>query len=84
MGMSSQAPPLARTDPRTAETLGRSDRLAWIGLIKSELGPGGCRTVACTAVAGIEARECRVTVRWDDSRSTGGSGQQEMTTVVRL
>jgi type IV pilus assembly protein PilV len=84
MGMSCQAPPLARTDQRTAATLGRSERVAWIGLIKAELGPSGCGTVACTAVAGIEARECRVTVRWDDSRGTGGSGQQEMTTVVRL
>lgn len=84
MGMACQAPTLPRTDQPTEATLGRSDRNAWIGLIKSELGGSACGTIACAAAAGTEARDCRVTVRWDDSRGTGGSGQQEMTTVVRL
>lgn len=84
MGMSCQAKTLSRTDQPAEASLGRSDRNAWIGLIKSELGGSGCGTIACAAAAGTEARDCRVTVRWDDSRGTGGSGQQEMTTVVRL
>jgi type IV pilus assembly protein PilV len=84
MGMSCQAPTLSRTDRPAESTLGRSDRNAWIGLLKSELGEGACGTIACAAAAGTEARDCRVTVRWDDSRGSGGSGQQELSTVVRL
>lgn len=84
MAMACQAPALAYAGESSAATLGRSDRAAWIALIKSELGPGGCGSVACAPVAGTGARDCRVTVRWDDSRGTGGRGQQEMTTVTRL
>lgn len=84
MALACQAPTPPKGGQPTVATLGRSDLVAWIGLINAELGQGGCGSVACASVAGTGARDCRVTVRWDDSRGTGGSEQQEITTVTRL
>jgi type IV pilus assembly protein PilV len=84
MGMSCQAPTLSPTVQPAEVMLGRNDRNVWLGLIKAELGGSACGAIACVAAAGTEARDCRVTVRWDDTRGTGGSGHHEMTTVVRL
>ncbi len=83
MEMTCESPSLLRPAHVPAQRLVVVDRHSWINQIKTQLA-SGCGGIACTAVAGIEARDCRVTIRWDDSRATGGSDTQEMTTVARL
>lgn len=83
MEMACQAPKRSDTTA-PASTPGRSDVAEWFGMVRAELGHGACGAIACVAVAGAEARDCRVTVRWDDSRGTGGSDRHQMTTVARL
>ncbi len=83
MGMACQVPASPRTSQPARSTLAFSDRIAWLGQIRSGLGASGCGAIACTAVDG-GGTDCRVTVRWDDSRGTGGRGQQRMTAVARL
>ncbi|MDQ8051256.1 type IV pilus modification protein PilV [Luteibacter sp.] len=68
----------------TPANLGAADRAAWIAALKAELGANGCGQITCAAVPGTEARNCKVIVRWDDSRGTAGDREHEISTTVRL
>ena len=50
----------------------------WITSMQASLGASACGAVNCVAAT------CTVTVRWNDSRGTGGSSAQEVVTVGRI
>lgn len=52
----------------------------WITSMQASLGASACGSVNCVAAT----RTCTVTVRWDDSRGTGGAAAQEVVTVGRI
>jgi len=52
----------------------------WITSMKASLGADACGAINCVAAT----RTCTVTVRWNDSRGTGGSSAQEVVTVGRI
>jgi type IV pilus assembly protein PilV len=55
-----------------------NDRRVWIQNLQANLGPAACGGIACNA--GM----CTITVRWDDSRGTGGNALQTFTTTARI
>jgi type IV pilus assembly protein PilV len=61
-----------------AGTLAQNDQRAWITIMQRDLGPTACGSIACVA------DQCTVTVRWDDSRATGGVTNQMFTTTSRI
>jgi type IV pilus assembly protein PilV len=71
-------------DAAGGEQLRTADRSAWLAALRAELGAEACAQVRCTAVAGTDAKDCAVTVRWDDARGTGGSTRQQIRTVARV
>lgn len=83
MGMC-EASPRQKAHGTGAATLGSDDRSSWIAALRTELGGNGCGQIRCVAVPGSEARDCTVTVRWDDSRGTSGSREHQIRTVVRV
>lgn len=64
--------------PTAAGNLVEIDRRAWIAAIQQDLGQSGCGQIACPA--GL----CTVTVRWDDSRGSGGITTQQFSTTTRI
>jgi type IV pilus assembly protein PilV len=54
------------------------DQRSWMQAVQQNLGPTACGQIQCAA--GM----CDITVRWDDSRGTGGSTAQTFTTRARL
>ncbi len=61
-----------------AGTLAQNERREWIQNLQSTLGPAACGQVVCDDVT------CVITVRWDDSRATGGSATRTVVTRTRL
>jgi type IV pilus assembly protein PilV len=61
-----------------AGSLARNDRARWIGDIQTQLNSAACGRITCAA------RVCTVGVRWDDSRSNGGSNAQVVQLQGRL
>ncbi len=62
------------TVPATG-TLAQADMNRWITSLKDSIGSGAAvDTTTCGQVACTGAGQCTVTVRWDDSRSTEGTG----------
>lgn len=70
MGMTCVAP--------AAGSLVTSDQRQWITVLQQNLGVTACGQVACVATV------CTVTVRWDDSRGSGGSTVQTLSTRTRI
>lgn len=66
--------------PPTGSSLAASDQANWINSLK---GTGGIGASSCGAI-NCNANACTVTVRWDDSRASGGSATQSFVTVTRL
>ena len=58
--------------------LAGSDIARWIATVQSQIHAGACGSIACAANA------CTVSVRWDDSRATGGSAAQVISTKAQL
>lgn len=54
---------------------------AWLTDLRSSMGSSACGSVACT---GGDTGTCMVTVRWDDSRASGGSASQLFRIEARL
>ena len=54
------------------------DLNVWISQLQDAMGESACGRITCTVL------ECEVGVRWNDSRSSGGVDEQEITTVSRL
>lgn len=61
-----------------AGTLAQNERREWIQNLKSNLGEAACGQVVCNDTT------CVITVRWDDSRGTGGSATRTLVTRTRL
>lgn len=84
MGRTCAAPTLPQTDPPTEATLGFNDKVAWITALHADLGSTSCGKIECVAVQDSEAKDCTVTVEWNDSRGTNGAERHEIKTVVRI
>lgn len=61
-----------------AGSLITSDQRQWITVLQQNLGVTACGQVNCVATI------CTVTVRWDDSRGSGGSTVQTLSTRTRI
>jgi type IV pilus assembly protein PilV len=66
--------------PPTGSSLVASDQANWINSLQ---GTGGIGASSCGAIS-CNTTTCTVTVRWDDSRASGGSATQSFVTVTRL
>lgn len=66
--------------PPTGSSLAASDQANWINSLQ---GTGGIGASSCGAIS-CDTNRCTVTVRWDDSRASGGSATQSFVTVTRL
>lgn len=75
-----EIPALCSEGAVDASGLVGANQTAWIQGIKAALGPdsSSCGAVYCTAEG-----ECRVQVRWDDTKA-GGLGKQIVQTVTKL
>jgi type IV pilus assembly protein PilV len=63
----------------TTSNLATRDLARWITGMQATMGPSACGSVTCNG-----AGECVVRVRWDDSRSSGGSAALVAETGVLL
>lgn len=70
MGMTCVAP--------AAGSLITSDQRQWITVLQQNLGTTACGQVNCVAPV------CTITVRWDDSRGSGGNTAQTLSTTTRI
>ena len=61
-----------------SSTLAGSDIARWVGTLKTQMNADACGRIECAA--GM----CTVSVRWDDSRATGGSSAQVISTRAQL
>lgn len=59
-------------------SLAASDIARWVATVKSQINADACGQIAC--VAGV----CTVSVRWDDSRSSGGSSSHTVVVKAQL
>ncbi|HZX78205.1 type IV pilus modification protein PilV [Lysobacter sp.] len=64
--------------------LSKSDLVAWITALKTDLGESAYGTINCVAWGDSTTRDCTITVVWNDSRGAGGEENQTMVTVARL
>lgn len=58
--------------------LAANDRAAWMTRVQQSLGDTACGQIQCAA------DQCTVTIRWDDSRGTGGNTTQTFVTTTRI
>lgn len=65
-------------------SLAENDRAAWLQGLKQTLGEEACGAISCVAVGGGDARDCTVTVQWNDGRGTDGDTSQQVTTRTRI
>jgi len=66
-------------EPPTAGDLAATDLHDWIQGLHDQLGPN-----ACGQIVDCGSETCTIIVQWDDSRGTGGSTTQQVTTETRL
>lgn len=62
----------------TGSTLVNNDMAAWITSMRTNVSSDACGRITCAS------NVCTIDVRWNDSRGTGGSTAQQMTTVTRI
>ena len=62
----------------TGTNLATRDLQNWNASVQRALGPSACGSVQCAS------RICTITIRWDDSRASGGSTSQTLVTRSRL
>lgn len=62
----------------TGTSLVNNDIAAWITSMRTTVSDDACGRIACNA------NVCTIDVRWDDSRGTGGSTEQQISTVTRI
>lgn len=70
-------------------TLAQNDLNRWVNGVKAALGDKltTCVAIACAPVPAPPAVadvDCRIDVNWDDSRGSGGSNAQAVTTRTRI
>ena len=61
-----------------ANTLANNDIARWISTLQGQIHAGACGNISCAA--GV----CTVSVRWDDSRATGGGSAQVIAMKAQL
>lgn len=62
-----------------------NDQARWLQSLEASMGDeDACGQIQCVVVAGSQARDCTVTVQWDDSRGTEGEDAQQTVTVTRI
>jgi len=66
------------TTPAAGSTLVSRDHNAWIASLKQTMGDSACGSIACAS------NICTITIRWNDSRATGGNANQTLTTTSRI
>lgn len=59
-------------------SLANNDIVAWIGVMRQNLGPTACGQIACVGAM------CTVTVRWDDTRGNAGVVNQIFSATTRI
>lgn len=59
-------------------SLAEKDTARWIGNLQFNLGESACGKVECNL------NTCTVSIRWDDTRGTGGGSTQEIETRSQL
>jgi type IV pilus assembly protein PilV len=64
--------------PPAGGTLTQNDLNAWITIMRRDLGQTACGSVNCVGDT------CTVSVRWDDSRASGGVTNQSFSTTSRI
>ncbi|KFN48004.1 type IV pilus modification protein PilV [Arenimonas metalli] len=64
--------------PGAGTTLVEQDRSIWISSIKETMGDTACGSIACAASI------CTITIRWNDTRATGGDANETLTTTSRI
>lgn len=65
-------------------SLAANDLARWLQSVEGTLGDDSCGQIQCVAVAGSQARDCTVTVQWNDARGTEGAEEQQTVTETRL
>lgn len=58
--------------------LAANDRAAWMTRVQQNLNDTACGQIQCAA------DQCTVTIRWDDTRGTGGTATQTFATTTRI
>lgn len=66
------------TPPETPSTRIDGDVARWITQMQEAMGPTACGSINCAAST------CSITVRWNDSRATGGAAAQTLITETLL
>ncbi|GAB2660770.1 type IV pilus modification protein PilV [Arenimonas aestuarii] len=66
------------TVPAAGGTLVSSDHSTWISSLKATMGDSACGSIACAA------NICTITIRWNDSRASGGDANETLTTTSRI
>lgn len=64
-------------EPASDNRIG-SEQAGWISSLQAQVSPSACGRIQCTSLT------CTVSVRWDDSRASGGSAQREYIMTTRL
>ena len=64
-------------EPSSDSRIG-SEQARWISSLQAQVSPSACGRIQCTSLT------CTVSVRWDDSRASGGSEQREYIMTTRL
>lgn len=64
-------------EPATDNRIG-AEQAGWIRSLKTEVSPTACGRIRCTSLT------CAVSVRWDDTRATGGTSTREYNLTTRL
>ena len=62
----------------TGTTLADNDISAWITSMQTTVSDDACGRIACVGSV------CTIDVRWNDSRGSGGSTAQQISTVTRI
>jgi type IV pilus assembly protein PilV len=58
--------------------LANADIARWIGDLQAQINASACGSISCVG------RQCTVSIRWDDSRGSGGSSAFQYVIVSRL
>lgn len=66
------------TIPAAGATLVSHDHNTWISSLKDTMGDSACGSIACAS------NVCTVTIRWNDTRASGGDANETLTTTSRI